>query len=495
MEEENESILTGYPSIVSYECTKKIINQLEKTICRLKIENEQGTGFFCKIPFPNKKNMLPVLITNNHIINDEILNKNNENITLYMQEMGKKNIDLNNRITYTNKEYDITIVEILKKDEINDYLKLDEDIITDIINKKIENKNDKFIDKTMYILQYPESNLSVSYGILENICEDKNFNFRHKCSTRNGSSGSPILNINNNKIIGIHKRSKISKYNIGTFLNYPIKDFINKNINKDIKKEINAEIIDNNDINNLKNNNNDKEGLIDLSSNDNVEKYFNINLFSTKDCLSNKVYEFKQPSFKKNETLEINGKDKNEKIDLSKYLNQDLCSTKVTNIKKKNSQVNLLNLMTNIFFKNEHQTEINTQKIDENYLKILREEYLKHKNEEKNIVYIYVNNFIKTNCLKLFKENKKIEKNDLEIIKDKISSVIQCIDMNKDYYNKYYYPVKEGLKNYQSSVKAAQSFRKEFQISEYDINERILIKTLSENNNDIYQTFAIIYGK
>ena len=69
---------------------KKIINQMEKTICRLKIEDEQGTGFFCKIPFPNKKNMLPVLITNNHIINDTILYKNNEIITLYMQEIGKK---------------------------------------------------------------------------------------------------------------------------------------------------------------------------------------------------------------------------------------------------------------------------------------------------------------------------------------------------------------------------------------------------------------------
>ena len=90
-------------------------------------------------------------------------------------------------------------------------------------------------------------------------------------------------------------------------------------------------------------------------------------------------------------------------IDLSKNLNHDLCSTKVATIQKKNSQVNLLNLMNNIFFKNEQQTEINTQKIDENYLKILREEYLKHKNEEKNIVYIYVNNFIKANCLKLFK--------------------------------------------------------------------------------------------
>ena len=90
MEEENESNLLGYPSIVSYECSKKIINQMEKTICRLKIEDEQGTGFFCRIPFPNKKNMLPVLITNNHIINDKILYKNNEIITLYMQEIGKK---------------------------------------------------------------------------------------------------------------------------------------------------------------------------------------------------------------------------------------------------------------------------------------------------------------------------------------------------------------------------------------------------------------------
>ena len=74
--------------------------------------------------------------------------------------------------------------------------------------------------------------------------------------------------------------------------------------------------------------------------------------------------------------------------DLSKnYLNHDLCSTKVTNIQKKNSQVNLLNLMANIFFKDKRMTEINTKKIDENYLKILREEYLKHKNEEKNTLY------------------------------------------------------------------------------------------------------------
>ena len=90
--------------------------------------------------------------------------------------------------------------------------------------------------------------------------------------------------------------------------------------------------------------------------------------------------------------------------DLSKNFNKDLCSVKGPFIQKKKSNVNLLNLLNGIFFKNIEQTEINTQKIDDNHLKILREEYLKHINEEKNIVYIYVNNFIKSNCLKLFKK-------------------------------------------------------------------------------------------
>ena len=137
---------------------------------------------------------------------------------------------------------------------------------------------------------------------------------------------------------------------MGTFLNYPIKDFINQNNNKNIKEEMNNEIIDKTDVNTFKNSNKDKEGLIDLSINNSVEKYFNKNFISIND---------KQPLFKKNIALETNSKDKKEMIDLSKNLNHDLCSTKVATIQKKNSQVNLLNLMNNIFFKNEQQTEIN----------------------------------------------------------------------------------------------------------------------------------------
>ena len=198
MEEENESNLPGYPNIVSYECSKEIIKQMEKNICRIKIGEEQGTGFFCKIPFPIKKNKLPVFITNNHIINEEILYKVNEIIPLYFQEMQPQKItDLKDRIKYTNEEYDITIIEIKEKDNIKNYLKLGEDIIDDIINNNKKNKTNKFIDKIMYILQYPESNLSVSFGILENLYGDKEYDFKHKCSTRNGSSGSPKLNLSN----------------------------------------------------------------------------------------------------------------------------------------------------------------------------------------------------------------------------------------------------------------------------------------------------------
>ena len=40
-----------------------------------------------------------------------------------------KNIELDERIKYRNKEYDITIIELKEKDGINNYLEIDENII------------------------------------------------------------------------------------------------------------------------------------------------------------------------------------------------------------------------------------------------------------------------------------------------------------------------------------------------------------------------------
>ena len=139
-------ILNGYPNFISYECTKKIIEQMEKSICKIKLGNKQGTGFFCKIPFNNKI----VLMTNNHIIDENI----NEIKIKIKEEKRSRIINLNNRIIYTNKEYDITIIEMNKIDNINNYLELDDNIINEL--------NEEYLDKTIYIIQYPESELSVS---------------------------------------------------------------------------------------------------------------------------------------------------------------------------------------------------------------------------------------------------------------------------------------------------------------------------------------------
>ena len=77
MEEIKETVLVGYPNIIPFDCSQKIIEQMRKDICKIKIGEEQGTGFLCKIPFPNKDNILSVSITNNHVINADVLFKEN----------------------------------------------------------------------------------------------------------------------------------------------------------------------------------------------------------------------------------------------------------------------------------------------------------------------------------------------------------------------------------------------------------------------------------
>lgn len=176
-----------------------------------------GTGFFCLIPFQNKN--LPVMITNNHVLNEETLKKeqfipielNNLNIRIQIND---------NRKIYTNKKYDITIIEIIpEKDNIFNFLELDEEIT---FNRDIEYFELHLKRSSIYLL-YSAQSLLVSYGILKNINEERIIHF---CNTGEYSSGAPILNLSKNKVIGIHVGAT-SKYNIGTLLKYSINEFIN----------------------------------------------------------------------------------------------------------------------------------------------------------------------------------------------------------------------------------------------------------------------------
>ena len=102
----------------------------------------------------------------------------------------------------------------------------------------------------MPITQYLINKLSTSFGILFELSEEKKYKFYHKCCTDYGSSRSPILNLKK-KLIGIHKEGK-KKFNMGTFLNSPIKELIqiyfqnnNENQINNIKIEVN---INNNEL-------------------------------------------------------------------------------------------------------------------------------------------------------------------------------------------------------------------------------------------------------
>ena len=150
-----ESRIIGYPNEIAYESTVKIKEQMEKNIGQILIDNEQGTGFFCKIPFPNKNNMIPVFITNNHVIDEKSLNEDNKKITIIIKEKNDNIIlNLKDRIKYTNKSYDTTIIELKKEEEediFNNFLELDDIIIDDIINNR--NQISKYVKETIYIYE------------------------------------------------------------------------------------------------------------------------------------------------------------------------------------------------------------------------------------------------------------------------------------------------------------------------------------------------------
>ena len=142
---EKEKAILNYPLSVTIENTKTILNQLINCVCKIENKKGNGTGFFCSI---NEK--LKILITNNHIINEEII-KTNESICVFLNDdKDFKIINLKNKKYYTNEEYDTTIIEINpEKENITNFLELDKEIIH--ISKESP--------KSAYILQYPNINL------------------------------------------------------------------------------------------------------------------------------------------------------------------------------------------------------------------------------------------------------------------------------------------------------------------------------------------------
>ena len=192
-----------------------IIDKSENSICEIKCNDGYGTGFFCILRYPDKFSKIYCLITNYHVIDDDMINYseyieikiNNKEIKIYLNKKRK---------IWKNEEIDYTCIEIIKEDNIIENIN-PFDINNNCYNTNYDNNN--YDEKGIIIASIASSkDIDTSQGILYYIKNNRLY-FLHDCNTEGGFSGGPIILINNLSIIGIHKGyEKNEKKNVGIYL-------------------------------------------------------------------------------------------------------------------------------------------------------------------------------------------------------------------------------------------------------------------------------------
>ena len=221
-----EKYIDSSPTPITLPHMYKIIEQMKKSVFKIHKTEKGffGSGFLCKYPLINKDNFLLFFATNYHVLGEDDLK---DGCTITLDINGKlKNIKINNsRNIYKNKELDVVFIEIIEKDQIDkeDCLEVD-DII---MNNDIKSLENAFTKKSIYIIHHPRGReIVVSFGLANNLMNNALY---HKCITDEGSSGSPILSLDKQKIVGIHRGSKKSEsmnQNVGVLIKKPINEFL-----------------------------------------------------------------------------------------------------------------------------------------------------------------------------------------------------------------------------------------------------------------------------
>ena len=204
--------------------------KVSKSICKIEILNKTGTGFLIKLT----RNKIPFycLMTCEHVIEKKYFNTQTTINFSFNYETEKREISLSEGKRYikdfSDFKIDGMIIEILQSDNISEGFFLSP-------NLDYTKGYHQFINKKIFILQYPkEKSLSYSEGIIESNLED--FDFIHKASTDEGSSGSPIILDKTTKVIGIHKQSNTKKNeNYGNYIG-PIINYIQNDLEPEDNK-------------------------------------------------------------------------------------------------------------------------------------------------------------------------------------------------------------------------------------------------------------------
>lgn len=187
---DNEMIIEGNGEILNL----INVNNIAKSTCIIEYINNnkriKGTGFLVELPIPNSNNPMKGLMTNNHILDHKILLKKEISLSFDLENKSF-NLYPNDHLIFSDPFLDVTFIKL--KDEELEELGLD----------CLEIHEEKSITTGAFIVQYPNGkNLSIAQGKIKSRW---GYNIFHTVSTDHGSSGGPLVLINNNKIIGIHK--------------------------------------------------------------------------------------------------------------------------------------------------------------------------------------------------------------------------------------------------------------------------------------------------
>ena len=359
MQKIQESKLLNSIEPITIEIAKKIMKQMENCICSIKNGHLFGNGFLFKFSFGKDKEC-KVLMTGYNMIKTEDINKNN-NIGIFLgDEKEKKYIQLGNkRRIYSDEKLGIRMIILENKDNINNdknYLELDDNLLVNNFN---------FKNNSIYILQRAQNKIeSVSFGKISEIKDNK---IKHLCKKENGSYGSPILNLSNNKVIGIQNDKQNSGFNVGTFLKMPILLLRNK-------KE---EILNNNDNDKLRKLEIGKSLEISFIKKPKIEKIMNSNVLQNQiNNMSNQQMNpqinqqiFQQMNPPMNNSNQFNNMNYNMNIGM---MNQNNIGNNMINnnnlnnnmnmnneIKDNNINNNNINMMNNLGFLNDGNNNIN----------------------------------------------------------------------------------------------------------------------------------------
>ena len=203
---------------ISREQMDKLFHFGEKSVIKIKKQDCFSSGFLCNIYFPDKK-ALPVLIANNHILNEnDIVVGKKIDFSLGQEQNFHQILIDDTRKVYTSRIYDITVVEIKKNDglDISSFLEVGPNIFfydeRELNNKKVS------------LLSYGKE-LQLSIGIIKNLEED-GYHIHHLCSSFAGCAGGPIIDLNDYHAIAVHQGTiKNRNFNIGIFLKKPLEEF------------------------------------------------------------------------------------------------------------------------------------------------------------------------------------------------------------------------------------------------------------------------------